>query len=818
MKNKIFLVFAAICAMMIFAPAIKAAPTTNISSSYTWGATSAVDVNATITCTPENSTSTCSVYECADTVNTCIPENKNATTYPVTISSEGTTYIRYQSYDGLGGSDSVQSKTVIINKTQPVTLAIVTGVASYTNQTSYSVTFSSNVAGTLAVSGDCTSASTAATSGNNTITLALANNTQGAKTCNIQVTAGASNTTLPVIFTYDNLPPTATFSNLPTASTGMTSANITVGGDGVVTYRYYLDYGTESAETNVSTAISLSGLSVAGHSISVVGKDQAGNWQTSPTTYSWTVIQSSAPQATLSGTPSANTTATSISITVGGTDITKYKYKLDNESYSAEKYVATKITATALDEGTHIIYVLGMNGNNVWQTEATTYQWEITEADDTTATSSDSHAGKVRMYQFPETLEEGDTGSDVGKLQERLKYEGFYKGTITSKFDAATVAALKEYQAENKLTQTGRLDTKTLEYMNSHAPWISQEAANSDKVRMYQFADTLEEGDQGLAVGELQKRLKYEGFYKGGITAKYDGPTVSAMKGYQAENKLTQTGRLDTKTLEYMNARAPWVSKGLSTSQLVPLIKKEFKIAKWKGGATNDDDVKELQKRLTSLGIYKWAINGNFDVFTEYAVKMYQWKNKLLMTGKLDAATMALLNKTAGTTQTTSGSTATAFQFKIAKAKGAINDNDVKELQKRLASLGIYKWAINGNFDVYTQYAVLMYQWKNKLPMTGKLDIATMALLNKTAPKQVLGASATTQNTGGAREMQLGDEGEDVKELQIKLAGEGFYSGTKTGKFDQRTENALKNFQSEYKLSATGVVNAATRTKLKLTK
>ncbi len=717
----------AFCAVIICAaPAVKAAPTTNVSPSSPFDQITKNNVTVSISCIPE-ATSTCSIYACADLTNTCTPANQSTSSYSITISNNGTTSLRFYSQDELGNADTLQSKNVII----------------------------------------------------------------------------------------DNVPPSIVFSNLPGASTGINSVNITVGGDGVVAYKYYLDYGAESPEYAISSNISVTGLSIGSHHIGAIGRDNAGNWQSSPTAYSWSVIESSAPQATLSNLPSSKTTATNINVTVGGTDITKYKFKIDNDSYGSETLIATKISISDLDKGTHILYVLGMNANNVWQTTPTQFQWEIEESSSTN--TSDSHAGKTQMYKFPENLEEGDTGSMVTELQKRLKYEGFFSGAVTAKFDTATVSALKEYQSENKLPQTGILDTRTRTYMNDHAPWVDTATANanSGKVRMYQFTKQLEEGDSGTEVAELQKRLKYEGFYKGSPSGRFDSATTEALKEYQSENRLSRTGILDTKTREYMNEKAPWVSPGQATSQIVPLIKKEFKVMKWKG-IKNDEDVKALQQRLKEEGIYKWAINGNYDVFTEYAVKYYQWKNKLSMTGWLDYATMAFLNKTAAVSTGGTNAGSGVFQFNTPKSRGATSDNDVKELQKRLAALGIYKWAINGNYDVFTEYAVMYYQWKNKLVMTGKLDAATMALLNKTAA-----ATATTAGknyAGIPREMKLGDQGTDVLDLQIKLGKEGFFSRTKTGIFDENTENALRSLQKEYKLPVSGTLNQQTREKLKLIK
>jgi Leucine-rich repeat (LRR) protein len=85
--------------------------------------------------------------------------------------------------------------------------------------------------------------------------------------------------------------PTATLSGQPTGVVSYNTTDITVAGADVVAYKYRLDIGAWNAETPVSTHIILSGLADGLHTVSVIGKDSAGYWQTedSATATSWTV-------------------------------------------------------------------------------------------------------------------------------------------------------------------------------------------------------------------------------------------------------------------------------------------------------------------------------------------------------------------------------------------------------------------------------------------------------------------------------------------------------------------------------------------------
>jgi alpha-tubulin suppressor-like RCC1 family protein/subtilisin family serine protease len=97
-----------------------------------------------------------------------------------------------------------------------------------------------------------------------------------------------------VEWTVDVTAPAATISGTPASPTKATGATLSVAGTGVYSYKYLLDTGAYSAATPVGTKITLSSLGDGPHSVSVLGKDLAGNWQATPTTATWSV-DTSAP-------------------------------------------------------------------------------------------------------------------------------------------------------------------------------------------------------------------------------------------------------------------------------------------------------------------------------------------------------------------------------------------------------------------------------------------------------------------------------------------------------------------------------------------
>ena len=82
----------------------------------------------------------------------------------------------------------------------------------------------------------------------------------------------------------------ASISGEPDAQTRATSATLTVGGPGVLTYKYRLNVGEWSAETPVATPVTLTGLTPGIYTVFVVGKDNSGTWQSVPAaSKTWTV-------------------------------------------------------------------------------------------------------------------------------------------------------------------------------------------------------------------------------------------------------------------------------------------------------------------------------------------------------------------------------------------------------------------------------------------------------------------------------------------------------------------------------------------------
>ncbi len=143
-------------------------------------------------------------------------------------------------------------------------------------------------------------------------------------------------------------------------------------------------------------------------------------------------------------------------------------------------------------------------------------------------------AGRVLgAATFQTDLRQGMTGEAVRQLQETLRAAGFFTYPVsTGFFGPVTAAALRAYQAAQGVGATGEV----------------LGASN------YIFGGNLSQGSTGDAVKQLQERLRAGRYFTHPTSTGYFGAiTTAALRIYQAENGLPQTGSLDAATIALLN-------------------------------------------------------------------------------------------------------------------------------------------------------------------------------------------------------------------------------------------------------------------------
>ena len=208
----------------------------------------------------------------------------------------------------------------------------------------------------------------------------------------------------------------------------------------------------------------------------------------------------------------------------------------------------------------------------------------------------------------------------IRSLQQTLKDQGFYYGTVTGDKSSETAAAIRRYQIRNGLQVTGDINEETLRSLNSNA--VAGASRTNSKTAVSQAnngrpdvnAPLVQSSPAPLSLGQPDRRLEpsppysasyYQsaplrvnrrsiaaaqyrlmsgGYYRGRVDGKYGRQMALAVRAFQSSAGLPPSGRLDLETLRALGASdadfaylAP-ASRGYETWMPV----RKFKHGKWK--------------------------------------------------------------------------------------------------------------------------------------------------------------------------------------------------------------------------------------------
>jgi hypothetical protein len=258
--------------------------------------------------------------------------------------------------DGIGSSQIAEITVVIPPVSAPV-LAEVTVVPTPTNDNTPDYTFSSTKAGTITYGGDCSSATTAAISGNNTVTFnTLADDAHS--NCTITVTDvdnNASNILSVNSFTVDTTGPIVTITSpLSGATTGTSGSVIYTTGD-AATVSCTLDGAPVVCATSGTYAFG--SLSTADHTFVVTGTDALGNVG-AVASVMWHV-DATGPTVTIDTHPSNPSASDAAAFTFTSNETPNtFKCSLDGAASAA---CTSGVSYTSLFDGEHTFSVVGMD-------------------------------------------------------------------------------------------------------------------------------------------------------------------------------------------------------------------------------------------------------------------------------------------------------------------------------------------------------------------------------------------------------------------------------------------------------------------------
>ena len=198
----------------------------------------------------------------------------------------------------------------------------------------------------------------------------------------------------------------------------------------------------------------------------------------------------------------------------------------------------------------------------------------------------------------------------VFHLQEELNHLGYHSGHVDGVWGTETADALKAFQADHGLDETGHYDAATAAAL--------QDAA----------------GDAGaFSVEALQQKLAELGYYDGSVDGDYGSGTEEAVHAFQADNDLEATGSMTHETVTTLVERhdteveqqhiAAAKANGIGGVENVPTGVQTVPDEWLKQGSTGPE-VTDLKNRLTALGYLPGDAGDRFDAATASATLAFQ--------------------------------------------------------------------------------------------------------------------------------------------------------------------------------------------------
>ena len=283
------------------------------------------------------------------------------------------------------------------------------------------------------------------------------------------------------------------------------------------------------------------------------------------------------------------------------------------------------------------------------------------------------------------------------------------------------------------------------------------------------------DNDESKTVSSIQTRLYELGYLYEKASGSYDDQTVNAVMLFQAKNDLESTGTVDSRTYRILKSND-------AQSNFRILSNGNF-------DETGEVPVKALQTRLTELEYYYDDITGFYSELTASAVRQFQKDNKIKSTGIADVDTQLRIFSSKAKKNPNAGSA-------VYGASGTI----VTKMQKRLIELRYLSGIVSEKFDDATLEAVNAFQKAAGFEESDMMTAEQLELLY--SDKAIKSPDFDV--------LKYGYAGDDVAQLQSRLAALNYYDGKTSGVYSNTVVAAVEKFQNDNNINVTGTVDEQT--------
>lgn len=141
----------------------------------------------------------------------------------------------------------------------------------------------------------------------------------------------------------------------------------------------------------------------------------------------------------------------------------------------------------------------------------------------------------------------GNRGDVIVDMQLRLQKAGYLKGGIDGVYGQDTENAVRAYQKDHGFPVSGVIDEMTYNSLKGKSSQESAQARSNRPSRLYGI------GDSGDRVLDIQNKLKKLGYLDGTVDGIYGGLTANAVKAFQGDQGISETGEIDEGTLDALS-------------------------------------------------------------------------------------------------------------------------------------------------------------------------------------------------------------------------------------------------------------------------
>jgi len=155
-------------------------------------------------------------------------------------------------------------------------------------------------------------------------------------------------------------------------------------------------------------------------------------------------------------------------------------------------------------------------------------------------TNSSSPIGQL-LNQTLSAEKSAQNSALIASIQKQLIYLGFYKGQVDGHNGPQTYAAIRLYQRQNSLKQTGKVSQKLLDHLKFTRK-ITDAGNLTGSIKPTSSAN--------IEVLQLQRRLILFGYSPGKPDGVFGNSTRNAIRQFEADRSMPITGRVTAKLLQ----------------------------------------------------------------------------------------------------------------------------------------------------------------------------------------------------------------------------------------------------------------------------